>query len=163
MSTNQTYEQGNPWRDEGKVFRGVGVVVLVIFAGFVVFDGPRFYHKHVARCRETPSRPECSSLNIDGPKPVPNLGIVLDQGTGKWAIQLEPMDQQTATQNIIRLNEAGATARLIKTTGRKKRVFYYVQLGRFKTQKDANEAGRQLNARGLLSTFTVSSYRLASQ
>lgn len=163
MSRNQTYEQGNPWRDEGRVFRGVGIVVLLIFAGFVLFDGPRFYSKHVVRCRETPSRPECRSLNISNPKPATDLGIVLDQGTGKWAIQLEPMDQQTANQNILRLSEAGATARLIKTTGRKKKVFYYVQLGRFKTQKDANEAGRQLNARGLVNTFTVASYRLASQ
>jgi sporulation related protein len=73
------------------------------------------------------------------------------------------MDQQTANQNLRRLAEAGAGARLIKTTGRKKRVFYYVQLGRFKSQKDANEAGRQLKTRGLVTSFTVSSYHSPSQ
>ena len=160
--SNQAYEQGNPWRDEGHVFRAVGVIVLLIFSAFVFYDARIFYQKHVTRCRETPDRPECSFLNIPTAKPAPELGIVLDQGSGKWAIQLEAMDQETANQNLIRLKEAGASARLIKTSGRKNRVFYYLQLGRFKTQKDANEAGRQLKDRGLVTSFTVNSYRPAS-
>lgn len=159
---SRTHEQGNPWRDESHVFRAVGVIVLLIFAGFVFYDGPRFYQKHVTRCQQAPDSPECSFVNIARPKPPPELGIVLDQGSGKWAIQLEMMDQQTANQNLLRLAEAGASARLIKTAGRKKKVFYYLQLGRFKTQKDALEAGRQLKARNLVTDFTVSSYRSAS-
>lgn len=40
---DKTYGQGNPWRDEGQVFRGVTVVVLLIFSGFVLFDARNFY------------------------------------------------------------------------------------------------------------------------
>ncbi len=161
-SRNQTYEQGNPWRNEGQVFRGVGVIVFLIFSGFVIYDGKHFYEKHVARCSNAPDLPECSFLNPPRPSRVPELGIVLDQGTGKWSIQLEAMDQETANQNLQRLSEAGATARLIRNIGRKKKAFYYLQLGRFKTQKDANEAGRQLRDRGLVTSFTVSAYRSAN-
>ena len=144
------------------MFRAVGFVVLLIFSGFVLYDVRIFYNKHVTRCRQAPGLPECRFLNIAKPKPTPELGIVLDQGTGKWAIQLEAMDEGTANTNLQRLGEAGATARLIKTTGRKKRALYYLQLGRFKTQKDANEAGRELKARGLVTSFIVTSYRSAS-
>ena len=160
--SSQAYEQGNPWRDEGQVFRAVVVVVLLIFSAFVLYDARIFYQKHVARCRQAPDLPECSFLNVATPKPPPELGIVLDQGTGKWAIQLEATDQETANRTLAQLTEVGATARLIKITGRKKRVSYYLQLGRFKTQKDANEAGRQLQNRGLVTSFNVRSYRSAS-
>ncbi len=157
--SKEAYEQGNPWRDERQVFRGVIVIVLIIFGAFVTYDARLFYNKHVNRCSQSPDLPECSFLRVATTKPTPELGIVLDQGTGKWAIQLEAMDQQTANSTLARLTQAGASARLITTTGRKKRVFYYLQLGRFKTQKDANEAGRQLKDRGLVNGFTVSSYR----
>jgi len=160
---DKTYEQGNPWRNEGQVFRGVAVVVLLIFSGFVLFDVRIFYEKHVTRCRQTPGLPECKFLNIPQPTSSPELGIVLDYLTGRWAIQLEAMDQENANNTLSLLTKAGATARIIKTTGRKKSVFYNVQLGRFKTQKDANEAGRQLKARGLVTSFTVASYHSASQ
>jgi len=160
--SNQAYEQGDPWRDESQVFRAVIVFVLLIFTCFVIYDVRIFYQKYFTRCRQTPDLPECSFLNIPRQKPTPDLGIVLDQGTGKWAIQLEIMDQETANKTLAQLTEAGATARLIKTTGRKKQSFYYLQLGRFKTQKDANEAGRQLKDRGVVTSFTVSSYRSAS-
>jgi hypothetical protein len=159
---NKIYEQGNPWRDEGQVFRAVGVFVLLIFGSFVVYDARTFYQKHLTRCRLSPALSECKFLNIAKPTS-PELGIVLDQGTGNWAIQLEAMDEGTANTNLRRLGEAGATARLIKTIGRKKRAFYYLQLGRFKTQKDANEAGRELKTRGLVTGFTVTSYRSASK
>ena len=161
-SRNEIYEHGNPWRDEGQVFRAVGVFVLLFFGGFVLYDARSFYQKHVTRCHKSPHLDECKFLNIARPKPFPELGIVLDQGSGKWAIQLEVMDQGTANLNLRRLGEAGATARLIKTTDRKKRNFYYLQLGRFRTQKDANDAGRQLKARGLVTSFTVTSYRSTS-
>jgi cell division septation protein DedD len=159
---NKTNERGDPWRNEGQVFRGAGVIVLIIFSCFVVYDARSFYRKLISRCGQEPNSPECSFLNVSRPKPPPELGIVLDQGTGKWAIQLEAMDQQSANTNLQRLGEAGATARLIKTTDRRKRSIYFLQLGRFKTQKDANEVGRQLKARGLVANFTVSSYRPTS-
>lgn len=159
---SKTYERGNPWRDEGQAFRAASFIVLLLFSGFVFYDARNFYQAHVVRCRQEPDRSECRFLNVSGPKPTPELGIVLDQGTGKWAIQLEAMDKETANAHLLRLGDAGATARLIKITGRKKRVFYSLQLGRFKTQKDALDAGGQLKARGLVTNFSVNSYRSAS-
>jgi len=162
-SSTERYQQRSPWRDEAQVFRAAGVIVLLIFGVFVFYDRERFHQKHILRCRNAPELPECGFFNIPKPMPPPELGIVLDQGAGNWAIQLEPIDHEAVNKKLRRLAEAGASARLIKTTGRKKRVFYYVQLGKFKTQKDANEAGRQLKTRGLVTSFSVTSYRSASQ
>lgn len=160
---NETGKQGDPWRDENQVFRAAGVIVLLIFSGFVFYDARIFYQKHVTRCRQAPELPECSFLNVSRPQPTPELGVVLDHGSGRWAIQLEAMNQEAATQTLSRLADGGASARLIKTTRRKKKAIYYLQLGRFKTQKDALDAGRQLKARGLLTDFIVTSYRSASE
>jgi hypothetical protein len=161
--SREAYEQGNPWRDESQVFRAVGVIILLVCGGLALYDGPRFYRKQLNRCRATPSLPECGFLNIPERPAPPQLGIVLDQGSGKWAIQLAAMDQQTANNTLTRLTAAGATARLIKNTGRRNTSVYFIQLGRFKTQKDARDAARQLNSRGLVNEFIVTSYHAASQ
>lgn len=150
------------WNDDVQIFRAVAVVVLLLFIGFAIYDGRQFHARYLARCEENFNRPECSFLGTAKPKPRPNLGIVLDQESGKWAIQLDLADEKTATENSSRLWAAGANPRLIKITGRKKTILYYLQLGRFKTRKDALEAGAQLRSKGLLQTFTINEYRPAS-
>ena len=161
MSTN-TYSHTDPWREEQQVFRVVAIVVLLVFGGFVLYDGRRVYQRHLDRCLTSPELPECRFLRIAKPKPRPELGIVLDHDSGKWAIQLEAMDQKTVNENSSRLTQAGANSRVIKSISRKKTTFYYLQLGRFKTQKEAVEAGNQLKARDFVKSFTVGPYRSAS-
>lgn len=154
--------QSDPWKNEGQVFRAIAVVVLLSFGGFVAYDGRQFYARYIKRCEGAADRPECKFSNISKPKPRPDLGIVLDQAGGKWAIQLEATDEKTARENSTRLWEAGAEPRLIKINGRRKVAFYYLQLGRFKTQKEALDAGAQLRTRGLLQSFTVSGHKPAT-
>lgn len=160
MNTNDKPQYGppDPWRDEGQIFRAVGVVVLIIFVGFVVYDGRQSYVRYMKRCVQTPERPDCKFSRVAKPMPTPEPWI-LDQGSGKWAIQLEAMDEKTANDNVRRLKEAGVTPRVIKINGRKRVVLHYLQLGRFKTQKAARETAGQLRAKGLLKSFTVSPYR----
>ncbi|MDX6498658.1 MAG: hypothetical protein QOG23_1918 [Blastocatellia bacterium] len=143
-------------------FQVVTLLVLLLFGGFAVYDSRGFYARYLKRCEDMPNRPECSFLNAAKPKPRPDLGVVMDHGSGKWAIQLELVDEKTANENSARLWSAGAEPRLIRVIGRKKAVFYYIQLGRFKTRKDAVEAGAQLKTRGLLQSFAISEYQAAS-
>jgi cell division protein FtsN len=152
----------DPWKDEGQIFRAVGLLVLLVFGGFAVYDGRQFHARYIARCEQDSNRPECSYLISAKPKPRPDLGIVMDQESGKWAIQLEAADEKTANENAARLWAAGANPRLIKVTGRKKAIFYFLQLGRFKTRKDALDAGAQLRTKGLLQNFVISDYRVSN-
>ena len=152
----------DPWKHEGQIFRSVGLIVLLVFGGFAFYDGRQFHARYIARCEQDSNRPECSYLTAAKPKPSPELGIVMDQENGKWAIQLEAADEKTANENVARLWAAGANPRLIKVTGRKKAFFYFLQLGRFKTRKDALDAGAQLRTKGLLQNFVISDYRASN-
>lgn len=152
----------DPWKDEGQIFRAVGVIVLLVFGFFAFYDGRHFHARYIARCEQDSNRPECSYLTAAKPKPRPDLGIVMDQESGKWAIQLEAADEKTANENSARLWAAGANPRLIKTTGRKKAVFYFLQLGKFKTRKEALDAGAQLRTKGLLQSFVITGYRASN-
>jgi hypothetical protein len=165
MSNSHKVQSGStdPWKDEGQIFRAVAVLALLIFGGFVFYDGPQFRARYLKRCEDTSDRPECAFLNASKPKPRPDLGIVMDQESGKWAIQLDAADEKTANENSARLWTAGANPRLIKITGHKKAVFYYLQLGRFKTRKEALDAGAQLRTKGLLESFAISEYRSTSK
>jgi cell division protein FtsN len=42
---------------------------------------------------------------------------------------------------------------------RRKQALYQVQIGRFLTQKNANEVGAQLQAEGFISRFSVVAYK----
>ncbi|HXD30143.1 MAG TPA: SPOR domain-containing protein [Pyrinomonadaceae bacterium] len=165
MSNNPKGQSGpiDPWKDEGQIFRAVAVLALLFFGGFVFYDGPQFHAKYLKRCADSYDRPECAFLDAPKPKLRPDLGIVMDHESGKWAIQLDAADEKTANENSARLWAAGANPRLIKIIGRKKAVFYYLQLGRFKTRKDALDAGAQLRTKGLLQSFALSEYRSASK
>lgn len=165
MSTSQKRpsRSPDPWKDEGQMFRAVAVVVLLFFGGFAVYDGRQFHSRYIARCEDNSNRAECAFLGAPKPKPRPDLGIVMDQESGNWAIQLDAADEKSANETSARLWAAGANPRLIKITGRKKGILYYLQLGRFKIRKDALEAGAQLRTRGLLQGFAIAAHRSASQ
>ena len=157
--TPKTHHQTNPSRNEARIFRAVVFIALLAFGVFVAFDGQRFYARYTSRCVGDPDRAECNSRFGAKPKPQPELGIALDHDRGKWAIQLAALDENTANETASRLREAGANPRLIKTTLWTRESSYYLQLGRFKTQREAVDAGNQLKARGLLKSFAISTYR----
>lgn len=165
MSTDRNTYGGSAdsSKSGGQRFHVVAAIALLSFGAFAFYDGREFYGRYIRRCEDAPNRPECAFLNAGKVKPRPNLGLVIDQDSGKWALQLEATDENTAKEMSTRLWEAGANPRLIKITGRKKTVFYYVQLGRFKTQKEAIGAGAQLKTKGLLQSFVVAEYRQASR
>lgn len=141
----------------------VTLFVLLISGGFAVYDSRAFYSGYLKRCEETPDRPECAFVKPSKPAPRPNLGILMDYANGKWAIQLERVDLKTANENSARLTAAGAEPRLIKVIGRKKAVYYCIQLGRFRTKKDAADAGNQLKIKGLVPSFVISEYQEVSR
>src|SRR5258708_6863153 len=116
MSTSRAPQSrpSDPWKEAGSRFQVVAGLVLLLFGGFAFYDGREFHARYLKRCENTPNRPECAFLNTAKPKPRPDLGIVMDQGSGKWAIQLDLADEKTANENSARLWAAGANPRLIK-------------------------------------------------
>lgn len=153
----------DPWQNVGQRFQIVAVLTLLLFGGFAIYDSREFHARYLKRCEESPNRPECTLLNSGKPKPRPDLGIVMDHESGRWALQLEATDEKTASENSARLWSAGANPRLIKIIGRSKVVLYYIQLGRFKTQKEAFGASSQLKAKGLPLNFVIAEYRQQSK
>lgn len=159
MSTGYQ-SQSDPWRDEGQKFRAVAVIVLLIFAGFIFYDGKQSYLRYIKRCVEDSQRPDCALWGAK-PTPTPDAWAFLEHANGKWAIQLEVMKVETANENSNRLMQAGIKSRLIRFTWGKKHL-NNLQIGRFLTKKDAVAAGNQLKEKGFLQSFTVSSYQPAS-
>jgi len=164
VSTDYTTEknQFNSW-DGGQRFRVVVALALLLFGSFAAYDGQVFYGHYLKRCEEAPTRPECAFLRLAKPKSRPELGITIDNESGRWALQIEAAEEKTANENANRLWSSGANPRLIKVIGRNKTAFYYIQLGRFKSQKEAFGAGSQLKARGLLQDFVVAEFKQASK
>lgn len=164
MSSDYTNEehQLKSW-DGGQRFRVVAALAVVLFGIFAAFDGQAYYARYFKRCEEAPDRPECAFLRINKPKPRPELGIAMDHDTGRWALQIEAGEEKSANETANRLWSAGANPRLIKAIGRNKTAFYYIQLGRFKSQKEALGAGSQLKTKGLLQDFVVAEFKQASQ
>jgi len=152
----------DPWLKTGHRFRTVALLSLITFGLFAFYDSRAFYGRYLNRCEIAPTHPECSYLPVPKTKPVPNLGINIDNQTGRWALQLEATDEHTANDNSAHLRNLGANPRLIKMP-RAKGTLYYIQLGRFKTQKDAFSANAQLRAKGITLNFVVAEYRAASQ
>jgi hypothetical protein len=164
MSSEYTNEehQLESW-DVGRRFRVVAALAVVLFSIFAAFDGQAYYARYLKRCEEAPDRPECAFLNVSKPKSRPELGIAMDHATGRWALQIEAGEEKSASETANRLWSAGASPRLIKVIGRNKTAFYYIQLGRFKSQKEAFGAGSQLKARGLLQDFVVAEFKQESK
>lgn len=165
MSTSSTTSRASvdPRKDTSKRFQIVAGLVFLLFGGLAIYDAGDFKAKYLKRCADDPNRPECAYLKVTKPNRRPDLGIVMDQGSGKWAIQLRYADEKTSNVYSARLQAAGANPRLIKIVGRKRAVSYYIQLGRFKTRKDALDVGAQLKTKGLLQDFAISEYRSASK
>jgi hypothetical protein len=153
----------DPWEKTGHRFRAFALISLIGFGGFALYDSRAFYARYVQRCEIEPDRPECFYLNGTRPKRVPDLGIAMDNESGRWALQLEATDERTAEENAAQLRSIGANPRLVRTTGRAKTALYYIQLGRFKSQKDAFSANSQLKAKGVTLNFVVARYRPESK
>jgi hypothetical protein len=160
MSTD--YEnQSDPWRDDAQKFRAVAVIVLLIFAGFIFYDGKQSYSRYLKRCVEDSERLDCAFWTGKA-KSTPDQWAFLEQGNGKWAIQLELMKAETANENLNRLLQTGIKPRLFTLPWGTKTTLKYLQIGRFPSKKDALAAGNQLKEKGFLQNFTVTTYRPAS-
>lgn len=153
----------DPWRNAGPRFQVVAVVTLLSFTIFAFYDSRTFHARYLTRCERDGSRPECSFLNLSKPKSRPDLGIAMDGDSGRWALQLEATEELKAKETAARLWDIGANPRLVKMAGRTKVPSYYVQLGRFRTQKDAFAANAQLKAKGVSFNLVVAEYRSASK
>jgi hypothetical protein len=160
MSTDYQ-NQSDPWRNEGPKFRAVAVVVLLIFSGFVFYDGKQSYTRYLKRCVDDSERPDCA-LWAGKPKPAPDQWAFLEQENGKWAIQLAPVNAEAANENLNRLMQAGIKPRLFIFPWGTKTTLKYLQIGRFVNKKDALAAGNQLKEKGFLQNFSVSTYKPAS-
>lgn len=155
---NETENLPDPWHATGQRFRILVVLAMLAFVGFAFYDGQQFHARYFRRCEEAPDRSECRYLGISRPKNRANLGIIIDNDSGKWALQIAVKDEKTADERASQLWDAGANPRIIRVSGRK-RYFYYLQLGRFKSQKDALRACAQLSAKRLFEGCVVAEFK----
>ena len=153
----------DPWEKTGHRFRAIAFMAMIGFGIFAFFDSRAYYARYLNRCEVTPDSSECFYLNATRLKLPPDLGIAMDNESGRWALQLEATDEPTANENATHLRNIGANPRLVRTAGRAKTTLYYIQLGRFKNQKDAFGANSQLKAKGVTLNFVVAQYRAPSK
>jgi hypothetical protein len=90
----------------------------------------------------------------------PDLGITLDYGKGKWALDVGPRQEQVQANDLAsRLRSYGIQPRVIKMPGKGKKMWYQVQVGRFLNRKGATDAGIQLQGKGVIQDFRPSNYQ----
>lgn len=136
------------------------MVIVLICLGFLTFlDAPATYRRYVGRCINEPTLKECGPLNPSKPPPSLVEGIVLDKGSGRWAILLAPLYETDASSLFDRLSQQGVAARRIRVPTKKRIVRIQLQLGHFETKNDAAKAGTELKKRGVLTDFVVGEYR----
>jgi hypothetical protein len=150
----------HPWQDKGTRFSLILALVFASYLAFAFYDGREFYTRYLKQCQDDPDRADCRPLNVVKASPRPELDIKLDYGKGGWAIQVaSQQDEGQANTLAAELQSAGVTSRIIKFKARKRITLCQVQIGRFIKRKDAAEAGKQLQERGLIQSFIPTGYK----
>jgi hypothetical protein len=161
MSTQSLQQTtADPWHGKGERYWLIASLVFVFSFVFAAYDGSGFYVHYLKLCSEQPGRADCRPLSLVKEERRPDLGITLDYGKGKWALEVG-MRQEGAQANDLtsQLRSYGIEPRIIKIRGKGKSTWYQVQVGRFPTSKSASEAGIQLQRKGLTKDFKVVDYQ----
>jgi SPOR domain len=156
----QQAQTAHPWQGKGLRFSLILALAFASYLAFALYDGREFYARYLKQCQDEPDRADCRPLNIVKASPRPELDIKLDYGKGSWAIQVTSQQEEgQANALAAQLQSAGINARIIKIKARKKRTLCQVQIGRFIKRKDATEAGKQLQERGIIQSFIPTMHR----
>jgi hypothetical protein len=160
--TNDSSQQivVDPWQGKGERLWLIAALVFLFCLTFGALDGRGFYDQYLKRCTEEPKRIECQPLGLVKEERPPDLGITLDYGKGKWALEVSSGQDEAQTNDLVsRLRSAGVEPRIIKLQDKGKRLWYRVQVGRFVNRKNASEAGALLQAKGFLQNFRLVDYQ----
>lgn len=159
----QTITNDDPWHGKAGTLLTITLTLLLLFAGFAVYDGVTFYARVRQLCAEYPDRAECKNFNIpENASNKPALGVVLDYANGKYAIQTGAYkSEENAKSNAAQLQSYGIQPRIIKVTDAKRRVWHQVHIGRFEAHKTATQTAERLKQKGIIQDFTITGYRAA--
>jgi hypothetical protein len=162
--TPQSQQQAvaDPWRNKGERYWLIASAVFLACLAFAAFDGKSFYARYMNLCTEQPDRAECRPLNLVKEVPKPDPGVTLDYGKGKWALEIGTRQEEGSANDLAaRLRSSGIEPRLIRSSGKGKKTWYQVQIGRFPNRKGAADAGTQLQMKGLIQDFRLADYLTA--
>jgi hypothetical protein len=160
--TPQQQPISDPWRDKGERFWLIGGLAFLACFIFAAYDGKGFHARYLQLCTEQPTSRECRPLNLVPEARPPELGIPLDYGKGKWALGIGSRQEEAAANELAtRLRSFGIEPRINRLSGRGKKTWYQVQVGRFPTRKDVNQSGRQLQEKGVIQDFSLIGYQSA--
>lgn len=82
-----------------------------------------------------------------------------EPGKGNLSIQVNSYDEIAQAQaRIEQLKSSGVEARIVKAVMPNRGTWYRVQTGRFTTRKEAEQYGKQSQARGVIQEFTITEY-----
>jgi hypothetical protein len=163
--TPQEQQQINidPWTGKGERFRLIAVLTSVLFFIFAVYDGGSFHARYMQQCMAEPERAECKPLNLVREERPPDLGVILYYDKGKWALDIGPRQAEEQSSELAsHLKTYGIEPRVIKVRGKGKTTWCQVQIGRFLSRKSAVEAGTQLQSKGVVQSFSASSYQVSN-
>jgi len=150
----------DPWQNKSERYWLIAAVVFISYFVFAAYDGKNFYGSYLKLCSEQPGRAECKPLNLTTEKRPPDLGIKLDYEKGKLAIEAGMLQEEAQANNLAtQLRSSGIEPRVIRIPGRGKWSRYQVQVGRFPNRTSANEAGMQLQRKGLIQNFRLVDYQ----
>lgn len=160
---NQNPFVTDPWHDKKGRLLTIALILSPIFFIFAVYDGATFYARFKQTCLNHPDKAECQNFNNSTSEPAkPTLGMTLDYGTGKYAIQIGAYRSEDQAKNaVVLLQSSGLEPRIIKVTDSKRKVWFQVQLGRFSDLKTASQTAQQLKLKGMLKNFTIANYNVA--
>jgi SPOR domain len=162
--TPQTRHQpaSDPWHDKGERLWLIGALAFLACFIFAAYDGQGFHARYLRLCTEKPSSRECKPLNLVKEERPPELGVKLDFGKGKWALGVGPRQEEASANEIAsHLRSLGVEPRVVRLPGRGKKAWYQVQVGRFPNRKNVNEAGAELQGRGIIQDFRSVEYQAA--
>lgn len=161
MSTrNEQQMLADPWDGKGERYWLIAAIAFLSYLAFAAYDGQGFHARYLRLCSEQPGSAECRPLNLVKEVRQPDLGITLDYGKGKWALGIGPRQEEAQANDLAsRLRSSGAEPRVIKLPGGGKKAWYQVQLGQFPDRKGATEAGKQLQAKGLIQESRLVDYQ----
>jgi hypothetical protein len=157
---NRQQAAADPWHDKGERHWLIAALVFLSYLAFAAYDGQGFHTRYLRLCSEQPGRVECRPLNLVKEERKPDLGITLDYGKGKWALEVGTRQEEKQKNDLVsQFRFYGIEPRVIEVFGKGKRVLYKVQVGRFPNRKSATDAGVQLKGKGLIQDFTLVEYQ----
>jgi hypothetical protein len=160
MQEQQVNIPSHPWDGKQGRFSSILILSLIVFLAFGAYDGATFFADFKKNCLQDANKPECKNLSqanfsTNGQA----RDITLDYGKGTYAIQVGAfVVEENARRISMELTNQGAPARVVRSVRSRSRVLFHVQVGRFPTQKKAEDAGKLLKTMGLLQEFVVTKY-----